>query len=85
MNPEIPAYELFAAELNRFNRRVCWEMDMGLAITLCGLIQLALRHPDLQDQTASGDAARAHVEAFIKSIPDEFPAIKQTITAGFHT
>lgn len=80
-----PSLEQYKEELARFgNRPVQWEMSMTQAVSLCGMMQVALRHPGLKS-SPSAALAREFILEFITTIPEEFPHIKETLRRGFHS
>lgn len=84
-NQKSELLEQTLAECKRFgDRPVQWQMPIGTALSVCGALQLALRHPDFKNCTAAHQV-RSFVMAFQESIPDDFPAIKKTIGLGFHS
>lgn len=86
MNAEERAklFEETLADCRRFgDRPVNWTMPMGQAMSICGALQLALRHPNFKDCNGANQV-RNFVMSFQECIPEDFPAIKKTIALGFH-
>ena len=79
----LPSLEEFHAECERWGERpIQWQLKLAQAISVCGLIQLALRHPHL-GKSPSAALGKDFIMSFIEAIPAEFPALKQTLHAGF--
>lgn len=79
-----PSLAEYSAELKRWgNREINWQLEMSQAVALCGLIQLALRHPGMKNRP-SAKLARALIENFVETIPADFPKIRELLMCGFN-
>jgi hypothetical protein len=73
------------SEMHRWGSRpVLWQMDISTAVSTCGCLQVALRHPDFA-RSPSANQARQFIMNFRDCIPDDFPALKRVIDLGFHS
>lgn len=64
-------------------RPIVVEFDIGTALAICGALQLALRHPEFKGAGAAA-AAYQFVKTMESSIPESFPALRETIGLGFN-
>lgn len=64
-------------------RPIVMEMDIVTLMSICGALQLALRHPAFKDRPAAKQV-RQFVNHCEGQIPPEFGGIKRMIQLGFH-
>ena len=65
------------------DRPIVLQIDLSTALSLAGTLQLALRHPEFV-KLPSAASMRQLVIALRDQVPEEFPAIKEMISLGFH-
>lgn len=65
------------------DRPILLDMDLSAALVLAGALQLSLRHPEAA-RLPSAQTVRELVMALRDQVPEEFPAIKEMISLGFH-
>lgn len=70
-------------EVERWGGRpITMDLDIATLLSIVGALQLAMRHPGFKGH------AQSHAYQFVKSIevaiPEDFPAIKETIGLGFN-
>lgn len=64
-------------------RPIVLHMDLSTTLCMVGALQLSLRHPQHASMRGA-KAVRDLVLSICDQVPEEFPAIKEMISLGFH-
>jgi hypothetical protein len=77
--------EAAAIEMERWgDRSIVLDMHITQALTFCGALQLALRHPGFCKQPSAEEVRKIVFQIAQQISMEDFPAIHDLIKFGFH-